>query len=172
MEHNSCGKSTKVRNVKDCIPNSKLAKYGNYEYDESRELCYASSVSDVSFYYPCIYKRNCIVEPWMLPEVEQVFIWLTYSADFSLLEPLNLEDLKQLDDEEAAELEKYCSGGSIFHEIKPLIYENVERAPGKSRYTQCSSKRSETTSDSFPERKHKNVDLQEMLVENRVKCGL
>lgn len=163
-------KSSKARNVRDSIPDSKLASYSNYEYDEARELCYASSVSDISFYYPCIYKRDCIVEPWMLPEVEQIFIWLTYSADFSLLESLSTEDLERVDDSDKPGSERHCSNGSIFHEIKPLLYESVERAPGKSRYTQCFSSRSDST-NSFFESKLKNVDLDEMIVENRIKCG-
>lgn len=162
--------SSKPRNVRDSIPDSKLARYSNYEYDESRELCYASSVSDISFYYPCIYKRDCIVEPWMLPEVEQIFIWLTYSADFSLLEPLSTEDLERLDDDDKSESERHCSNSEIFHEIKPLLYESVERAPGKSRYTQCFGNRQDTTNTVFVS-KLKNVDLEEMMVENRVKCG-
>lgn len=162
-------KPSKARNVRDSIPDSKLAMYSNYEYDESRELCYASSVSDISFYYPCIYKRDCIVEPWMLPEVEQIFIWLTYSADFSLLEPLSTEELERLDDNEKPESERHCSGKTIFHEIKPLLYENVERAPGKSRYTQCLESRNDTVNNFGA--KLKNVDLEEMMIENRVKCG-
>lgn len=107
----------------------------------------------------------------MLPEVEQMFIWLTYSADFSLLEPLSIEELERVDDEETAESENHCSGGAIFHEIKPLIYENVERTPGKSRYTQCCNSSSENT-ESSSERKQENMDLQMLMLENRVKCGL
>lgn len=108
----------------------------------------------------------------MLPEVEQIFIWLTYSADFSLLEPLSLEELDRLDDEEAKESKEHCYGGGIFHEIKPLIYENVERAPGRSRYTQCSSTSLSESRESFVERRNKNMNLQELAFENRIKSGL
>lgn len=66
----------------------------------------------------------------MTPEVEQIFIWLTYSHNFSLLEPLSTEALDRLDGEA-----NECCPGSVFHEIKPLLYENLERAPGKPRYT-------------------------------------
>lgn len=134
----------KTRTVRDSIPHSRLAQYANYEYNESRELCYASSVSDISFYYPCAFKQDFIDEPWMLPEVEQLFIWLTYSLEFDLLDPIGLEELNHLDDQErlAAGLKQGCSNG-IFHEIKPIIYRNTERAPGKARYTKERSSNSE-----------------------------
>lgn len=107
----------------------------------------------------------------MLPEVEEMFIWITYSADFSLLEPLSLEELDRVDEKEEKESENHCLSGAIFHEIKPLMYENVERTPGKSRYTQCFNSSSEDT-DTSSERKQNNADLQMMMIENRLNCGL
>lgn len=163
---------TRARSVRDVIPNSRLATYANYEYDEARELSYASSASDTSFYYPCAYKREEIDEPWMLPEVEELFIWFTYSGDFNLSEPLNRENLERVDDKQS---ERHCSDANALHEIKPLVYENIERAPGKPRYTQCpnSTTRQENQSaDNGLERTLKNMDLESMILENRLKSGL
>lgn len=117
--------STKARTVRDMIPYSKLAQYSNYEYNEAREMSYASQVSDISFYYPCLYKKDSMIEPWMLPEVEQIFIWLTYSKQFNFFQ--NIEEL-------------YCISNNMtpyldFHEFKPIYYENFERTPGKTRFT-------------------------------------
>lgn len=115
------------RTVRDVIPFSKLAEYSNYEYNESREMSYASQMSDISFYYPCLYKRDSMNEPWMLPEVEQMFTLLTYSKQFNL--PKNYDEF-------------YCTSNNNvmssymeFHEFKPIPYENFERTPGKTRFT-------------------------------------
>lgn len=105
--------------------------YSNYKYDESRELSYAPSTKDVLFYYPCVFKRKSIIEPWMLPEVEQMFIWLTYSLDFDLLLPINLEELKDCGDKECCN--KECSDG-VFHQLNLSIYETIDLTPGKPRY--------------------------------------
>lgn len=123
--------STKARTVRDIIPHSKLAQYSNYEYNEAREMSYASPVSDISFYYPCLYKKDAIKEPWMLPEVEQVFIWLTYPKQFDLSNPQSIEELACLGERNT---DHPCSYNE-FHEFKPMLYENMERTPGKTRYT-------------------------------------
>lgn len=123
--------ATRARSVRDIIPYSKLAQYSNYEYNEAREMSYASQISDVSFYYPCLYKKDSIKEPWMLPEVEQIFIWLTYSKQIDFTK--NMEELKCVgDDNEYGD----CSGLSFveFHEFKPIFFENFERTPGKTRF--------------------------------------
>lgn len=118
--------ASKPRTVRDIIPYSKLAQYSNYEYNESREISYASNITDVSFYYPCLYNKDSIKEPWMLPEVEQTFIWLTYSKQFDLNK--NVETLNCFYDDRSPYYED-------FHELKPIYFENFERTPGKSRFT-------------------------------------
>lgn len=64
------------RTVRDCIPNSKLARYSNYEYSYSRELSYnmdnvkkPSKPSKIS----TIFDKDSEKELWMLEEVEQLF---------------------------------------------------------------------------------------------------
>lgn len=127
---------TRPRTVRDSIPQSKLAQYSNYEYNESRELCYASGASNVSFYYPCVYSRNSMKEPWMLPDVEQLFIWFTYAPDFSISELLRSEELGHLDEQEKPKVgQNSSSRWHDFHEVSPVFYEIFERTPGKPRYT-------------------------------------
>ncbi|KAF5279664.1 hypothetical protein FQA39_LY18248 [Lamprigera yunnana] len=82
------------RTVRDVIPDSRLAQYSNYEYNEERESCYVPTSRTFTFYYPCTYKRESIKEPWMLPEIEQFFIWFSYTTHFNVLEQLPLEDLE------------------------------------------------------------------------------
>ncbi|KAK2582129.1 hypothetical protein KPH14_004494 [Odynerus spinipes] len=60
------------KRVRDVIPESRLSKYGNYEYNEEREKIYrpdddVSSASTLRFY------AEEITEAWMLPEVEDYF---------------------------------------------------------------------------------------------------
>lgn len=106
----------------------------------------------------------------MLPEVEQLFIWLTYSSEFDISDPIGLEDLNHLDDQErlAAGLKQSCSSG-IFHEIKPVIYNNTERTPGKARYTK---ERSLTNEDEI---KFSNVmkydDVESIILSMRINSG-
>lgn len=71
----------------------------------------------------------------MLPETEQLFIWLTYSHDFDLLSPIGIEELDHLDERDTSP-NQACSTDEVFHQIHPLIYNNTERTPGKYRYTQ------------------------------------
>lgn len=120
--------ATRARTVRDVIPQSKLALYADYEYNEAREMSYASSVSDISFYYPCLYKKGSTKEAWMLPEVEQIFIWLTYSKEINFTR--NMEEL-HCDDEFGDCSELLCVE---FHEFKPIFFENFERTPGKPRF--------------------------------------
>lgn len=62
--------------------------------------------------------------------------WQHNFRDFDLLDPIGIEDLDHLDDQEKMEagLKQGCSE-EVFHTVRPMIYENTERAPGKSRYT-------------------------------------
>lgn len=125
--------ATRARTVRDMIPNSKLAQYANYEYNEAREMSYASQASDVSFYYPCLYKKDSKKEPWMLPEVEQTFIWLTYSKQFDLTK--NMEELHCVGNNNNNNAFGDSSSYMELHEFKPIFFENFERTPGKARFT-------------------------------------
>lgn len=130
LEEKFLDEISRPRTVQDCIPQSRLAQYSNYEYNESRELSYAPNTTEVSFHYPCLYQKNSTNEPWMMPEVEQLFIWLAYSSQYELSNPKclgDLEDLKHLDET--------CSCADL-HKINPIFYETFEKAPGKARYTQ------------------------------------
>lgn len=128
---------TRPRTVRDSIPSSKLAQYANYEYNESRELSYASSAGNISFNYPCVYKRKPNKEPWMLPEVEQLFIWFSYPPRFDILEALKLEELNHYDEQDLFEYKAFHRLKD-FHEISPVFFDTFERTPGKSRYKSCS----------------------------------
>lgn len=52
------------------------------------------------------------------------------------MDPMGIEELDHLDDQERLEagLKQGCSD-EVFHTLRPMIYENTQRAPGKSRYT-------------------------------------
>lgn len=67
----------RTKSVRDVIPNSRLASYGNYEYNEDRESVYKSDDnSSPNFSLPNFCWTE-VTEPWMLPEVEKHFAWLT-----------------------------------------------------------------------------------------------
>ncbi|XP_072387228.1 uncharacterized protein [Diabrotica undecimpunctata] len=64
------------RTVKDCIPNSKLAKYSDYEYHDSRELSYRlEDFKKTSCEYD--FSGEVTKEPWMLKEVDEYFKYYT-----------------------------------------------------------------------------------------------
>ncbi|XP_076279107.1 uncharacterized protein LOC143208536 [Lasioglossum baleicum] len=67
------------RRVHDVIPESRLAAYGNYEYNEERESLYkphdnATNIPNTNFCW------TDVTEPWMLPDVEKLFAWLTSNS--------------------------------------------------------------------------------------------
>ncbi|XP_022907933.2 uncharacterized protein [Onthophagus taurus] len=124
---------TRPRTVRDSIPNSKLAQYSNYKYDESRELSYTPIGPDVVFHYPCQLKQMNANEPWMLPEVEQLFIWLTYSPTFNLTQYMDLADYNHTETYDLAR--NFCNDDEDLHVINPRRYEDFERTPGKPRFT-------------------------------------
>lgn len=64
-----------VKHVRDVIPHSRLAEYGNYEYDEEREKMYNTQISDCEATFST--NPELISEPWMLAEVEKLFLQLT-----------------------------------------------------------------------------------------------
>ncbi|XP_024943485.1 uncharacterized protein LOC107270319 [Cephus cinctus] len=60
------------RRVRDIIPGSWLAHYGNYEYDEEREKLYKQDNKPPDIRVEDIYVSD-VAEPWMLEEVEKHF---------------------------------------------------------------------------------------------------
>ncbi|XP_060822308.1 uncharacterized protein LOC132910551 [Bombus pascuorum] len=69
----------RTKSVRDVIPNSRLASYGNYEYNEDRENVYKSDDDSAPVSLPNFCWTE-VTEPWMLPEVEKHFAWLTSSG--------------------------------------------------------------------------------------------
>ncbi|KAG5889590.1 hypothetical protein JTB14_010222 [Gonioctena quinquepunctata] len=65
------------RTVRDCIPQSKLAKYSNYEYNDSRELSYTMEDFKVSQDFPNESIDKVDGEPWMLKEVDDFYKFYT-----------------------------------------------------------------------------------------------
>ncbi|XP_012234840.2 uncharacterized protein [Linepithema humile] len=62
------------RLVRDVISESRLAKYGNYEYDEQHERMYRPDDGKSSGSGLCHFRPATeAVEPWMLPEVQEHF---------------------------------------------------------------------------------------------------
>ncbi|KYN06150.1 hypothetical protein ALC62_02911 [Cyphomyrmex costatus] len=62
------------RLVRDVISESRLAKYGNYEYDEQHERMYRPDDGKSSGSVPRHFRSATeAVEPWMLPEVQEHF---------------------------------------------------------------------------------------------------
>lgn len=62
----------KIRRVQDVIPRSRLAIYGNYEYDEEQEKKYIP-MENFRVDEQNSFGENQISEPWMFPEVEDHF---------------------------------------------------------------------------------------------------
>ncbi|XP_030756570.1 uncharacterized protein LOC115882550 [Sitophilus oryzae] len=61
------------RTVRDCIPESKLARYANFEYDEARELSYTPAVTRYERLYQT-FSGEEVNEPWMLEEIDDLLI--------------------------------------------------------------------------------------------------
>lgn len=61
------------RTVRDSIPNSKLAKYSNYEYSYSRELSYNADEINKPSRPLQTFDNDSEMEPWMTEEVDQLF---------------------------------------------------------------------------------------------------
>lgn len=72
----------------------------------------------------------------MLPEVEQLFVWMTFSQQFDLSDPSNLEELNDPKGDEGECWSCSCSCGDL-HEINAIEYGNLERTPGKAVFTEC-----------------------------------
>lgn len=67
----------KIRRVQDVIPESRLAMYGNYEYDEEQEKKYKTMENFCINEEHNNFEDNQISEPWMFPEVENHFTRLS-----------------------------------------------------------------------------------------------
>lgn len=69
------------RSVLDTIPDSRLAEYGTYLYDDDREEAYESANSYPTAATPLVKdddrERDCTDEMWLSPEVEKLFCILT-----------------------------------------------------------------------------------------------
>ncbi|XP_074035942.1 uncharacterized protein [Leptinotarsa decemlineata] len=65
------------RTVRDCIPQSKLARYSNYEYNDSRELSYTMEDLKVSNDFSDEFFDEPNKEPWMLEEVNDYYKFYT-----------------------------------------------------------------------------------------------
>ncbi|KAK4885693.1 hypothetical protein RN001_001964 [Aquatica leii] len=122
------------KTVRSVIPESRLAQYSNYEYNEERELLYAPHSRNMTFYCPCSYKKELIKEPWMLPEIEQAFIWLSFKPDFDILELLHLDDF---DDQVQTDCKPPCCLYNFYH-INPNFCDSFE-VSGKTRFTASTS---------------------------------
>ncbi|XP_057654496.1 uncharacterized protein LOC130892842 [Diorhabda carinulata] len=72
------------RTVRDCIPESRLAKYGNYEYNESRELSYTPDDIRPSTSTEYDFTGEKEKEPWMFDEVDRLFKSYTDAPEPSL----------------------------------------------------------------------------------------
>ncbi|XP_011057893.1 PREDICTED: uncharacterized protein LOC105148088 [Acromyrmex echinatior] len=89
------------RLVRDVISESRLAKYGNYEYDEQHERTYRPDDGKSSGSVPCHFRSATeAVEPWMLPEVQEHFarhenskynLLLRLDFNISLISTFNLQ---------------------------------------------------------------------------------
>lgn len=68
---------TDTHTVKDSIPFSRLASYGDYAYSKEREKYYCDD-DDLAHFVPNLYLKNRTnIEVWMLPEVEEEFRRIT-----------------------------------------------------------------------------------------------
>lgn len=70
------------RTVRDCIPNSKLARYSNYEYSYSRELSYNMDNVNLPSNRSSKPDKDSEKEPWMLEQVDQLFRFYTNQLSY------------------------------------------------------------------------------------------
>lgn len=68
---------TSNHTVRDSIPFSRLASYGNYAYNEERENLYFDDDDPAHFVPNLFLKNRANLEIWMLPEVEEEFRRIT-----------------------------------------------------------------------------------------------
>ncbi|KAF5299554.1 hypothetical protein FQR65_LT09359 [Abscondita terminalis] len=123
------------RTVRDVIPESRLAQYGNYKYNEERELLYKPHSQSITIYCPCSYKREIMREPWMTPKIEQVFVYYSYNPEFDVLELLHLDDFK---DQVHSNCKPPCCLYNFYHKHQNSC-DSVQASPGKKRYTTSTS---------------------------------
>ncbi|KAK9890960.1 hypothetical protein WA026_013298 [Henosepilachna vigintioctopunctata] len=98
------------RTVKDSIPNSKLASYADYEYNEARELCYTKCIRKTQFeYLSKQVAKDERDEPWLLSDVDNLFIWFICcrnrtNIDWGAFQPCDEHGLKLSDPMEDEEV--------------------------------------------------------------------
>ena len=68
--------NSQIKRVRDVIPGSRLALYGNFEYDEEREKSY-KPMENFRVEPNVAAQRVGVPEPWMLQEVEEHFTRLS-----------------------------------------------------------------------------------------------
>lgn len=64
--------------VQNVIPNSRLAQYGDYPYDENREQLYTVDDMPAEYIPNYIFVKESELEVWMLQDVEEEFKRLTF----------------------------------------------------------------------------------------------
>ncbi|XP_008479593.2 uncharacterized protein LOC103516407 [Diaphorina citri] len=75
-----------ARTVRDVIPQSRLASYGNYEYNEERENKYSMDVNvpySVDTPYSTLCREDEAQEIWMSPLVDKLMLIYLTGGDFS-----------------------------------------------------------------------------------------
>lgn len=75
MQYSENGNS-QIKRIRDVIPGSRLALYGNFEYDEEREKNYKPA-ENFRVEHCAAAQRVGVPEPWMLQEVEEYFTRLS-----------------------------------------------------------------------------------------------
>ncbi|KAK6630053.1 hypothetical protein RUM44_005451 [Polyplax serrata] len=76
-KHHQVGEKGKVVTVRDVIPQSKLARYGHYLYDNTREMMYNREKPFQFLEEQTKSRGEDAAEPWMSMDVEQEFRRLT-----------------------------------------------------------------------------------------------
>ncbi|XP_017773585.1 PREDICTED: uncharacterized protein LOC108560522 [Nicrophorus vespilloides] len=133
----------RVRNVRDVIPSSNLARYGPYPYDEVRERAYTPSwwepliSSSTICYHGPQQPAATVVESWTTPEVEQIFRHTIYagSLNFNIYEAEleHLDKISVIEDMPLPSLVSACCGGEFrkFYNYNPVIEQLFERTTTK-----------------------------------------
>lgn len=119
------GEKGKVVTVRDVIPQSRLALYGNYPYDNDREAMYNR---EKSFRCPeerPVFRNDPDPEPWMLPEVEREFGKLIRHCSrpydlYNGFKPVELVEVEESIRKKYPVLAKKCQPGFIGKNLFPF----------------------------------------------------
>lgn len=114
--------------VRDVIPQSRLALYGNYPYDNDREAMYNR---EKSFRLPeerPVFRNEPDPEPWMLPEVEKKFIKLIRNCSrpydlYNGFKPVELVEVEESIRKKYPVLAKKCQPGLVGKD--PILLRNL-----------------------------------------------